>query len=210
VLQGLTPQIPGLSSSNSVLFENLETSEMATQKLTENDCLSSSGDGGHKYHPACECATGNACRLRATIDSMFKDYFRGQMVDLMHRIVDTACDVNNNCVRDTKRVTNLKNEMDVIRGLVGSWTDVTPMFFNTIEPTGVILRKVLDVVRASSNEFGVDELICMSTFVTDLCVSLVSKNAQTDVDEIVQSLVSYTLDQDMVACRDFLFWLDHL
>jgi len=50
----------------------------------------------------------------------------------------------------------------------------------------------------------------MCTFVTDLCVSLLSKNAKTDVNEIVESLVTYALDKNMIACRDFLFWLDHL
>ena len=81
--------------------------------------------------------------------------------------------------------------------------------FNTKEPIGVILRKVLDVLRVCSDEFGVIEILCMCTFV-DLCVSQVSKNAKTDIGEIVESLVSFTLEQNMIACRDFLFWLDHL
>ncbi|XDV24042.1 hypothetical protein PO909_010212 [Leuciscus waleckii] len=170
----------------------------------------SSDDAGHRYHPACECATGKECPLRATLDSMFKDHFRGQMVGLMHRIIDAACDMKNDCAQDTKRVTNLKNEMDVVRGLTKSWPDVTPMFFNGKEPNGVILRKVLDVLRSCCDEFEIDEILCICTFVTDLCVSLVSKNAKTDVGEIVESLVNYILEQDMIACRDFLFWLDHL
>jgi len=97
------------------------------------------------------------------------------MVSLMHRMIEAACDGNNDCTRDTKRVKNLKKEMDDIRGLVQTWTDVTPMFINGKEPAGIILRKVLDVIHESCEEFEVDELLCMCTFVTDLCVSLLSK-----------------------------------
>ncbi|XDV38228.1 hypothetical protein PO909_007681 [Leuciscus waleckii] len=176
----------------------------------ENDSPSSSGDTGYNYPPVCECATGKECRLRAALDSMFKDHFRGQMVGLMHRIIDAACDMKKDCAQDTKRVTNLKNEMDVVRGLTKPWPDVTPMFFNGKEPIGVILRKVLDVLRECSDKFEITEILAIWTFVTDLCVSLVSKNAKTDVGELVESLVNYTLEQNMIACRDFLFWLDHL
>ena len=194
---------PNLSSSNRGP-KNLTTSEM------ESDSPLSSVVAGALRHPACECATGKECRLRATQDSMFKDHFRGPMVSLMHRIIEAACDDNNDCTRDTKRVKKLKKEMDDIRGLVGSWTDVTPMFINGKEPVGVILRKVLDVMHESCEEFEVSELLCMCTFVTDLCVSLLSKNLKTDADEIVESVVSYALEKNLIACRDFLFLLDHL
>jgi len=183
---------------------------MATQKLTESDSPTSSVVAGGLRHPACECGTGKDCRLRAIEDSMFKDHFRGPMVSLMHRMIEAACDDNNDCTRDTKRVKNLKKEMDDIRGLVQTWTDVTPMFVNGKEPVGVILRKVLDVMHESCEEFEFVELLCMCTFVTDLCVSLLSKNVKTDVNDIVQSMVNYALEKNLIACRNFLLSLDHL
>lgn len=54
---------------------------------------------------------------------MFKDYFRRQMSRLMHKILEDVCDPDNDCEKDTKYVTNLKNIMDIIKGLNNSWFD---------------------------------------------------------------------------------------
>ena len=158
---------------------------MATQKLMESDCLLSSDHAVHKQPEECECAIGNECHVKAMLGGMFKDYFRGQMVRLMRKIIDDACDSNDDCAGDPIRVKNLKNEMDVVRDLKNSWPDVTSLFIYTKEPISEILRTVLNVLADCSDELGVTEVLCMYTFVTDLSVSLMSKNEKTDIDEIV-------------------------
>ncbi len=50
------------------------------------------------------------------------------MIDLMTTIIDAASDPNHDSTGDTKRVKNLKNEMDVVRSLTDSWPDLTSVF----------------------------------------------------------------------------------
>lgn len=153
---------------------------------------------------------GAVCSQKNFIDSMFKDLYRGQMVGLMHKIIEALCEPDNDCSRYTKRVKNLKHKMDNIRDLTNSWPDMTRVCHNTKEPLCVFLRKVFDVMCDCSDELGVKEILCMCTYVSDVCMSLVLKNEKTVIDEIVEMMVNYILDQNMIACRDFLFWLDHL
>lgn len=37
------------------------------------------------------------------------------MSRLMHKILEDACNPDNDCEKDTKCVTNLKNKMDIMR-----------------------------------------------------------------------------------------------
>ncbi len=48
-------------------------------------------------------------------DPTFKLYYRGQMIGLIRKIILAACDPNHDCTGDTKRETNLKNEMEIVR-----------------------------------------------------------------------------------------------
>lgn len=96
----------------------------------------------------------------------------------------------------------------IVRDLTNSWSDVTVMYLNASEPICVILRKVLGVVFDCSDEFGV---LCMCTFVTDLCTSLFSKNEKfCGVDVIIDTLISYILEQDSTSSKKFICWLDNL
>ncbi len=48
-------------------------------------------------------------------DPTFKLYYRGQMIGLIRKIILATCDPNHDCTGDTKRETNLKNEMEIVR-----------------------------------------------------------------------------------------------
>ncbi len=61
-------------------------------------------------------------------DSMFKLHYRGQMICLIRKIILAACEPNHNCTGDTKRETNLKNEMKIVRRMIFPLTDLTSMF----------------------------------------------------------------------------------
>ncbi len=49
------------------------------------------------------------------------------MIGLICKII-LACDPNHDCTGDTKRETNLKNEMEIVRRMIFSWPDLTSMF----------------------------------------------------------------------------------
>ncbi|KAL0148455.1 hypothetical protein M9458_056265, partial [Cirrhinus mrigala] len=51
----------------------------------EYDC--SSGTAGDEQME-CNCAAGKMCGVKDTIDPMFKHHYRGQMIKLMHTVID--------------------------------------------------------------------------------------------------------------------------
>ncbi len=102
---------------------------------------------------------------------------------------------------DTKRETNLKNEMEIVRRMIFPWGDLTSMFLTSRESTCLTARKILDVM--SEGEADMDR-----SQNTDLCVLLVVKNCDYMTCEIVASLIDFIFEKNMFVCRDFLFWLD--
>ncbi len=177
----------------------------AMQKLMESDCGAAEDD-----QLECDCSAGKACPVKGVIDSTFKPHYRGQMIKLIHTVIDAACDPNHDSTGDTKCVKNLKSEMDVVRGLTDSWPDLTSMFITGRDPVCLTTRKILDVMSECEDEMDINEVLCLCTYVTDLCASLVSKNYESMICEIVGSLVDFILARNMLGCRNFLFWLDHL
>ncbi len=46
------------------------------------------------------------------------------MIGLIRKIILAACDQNHDCTGDTKRETNLKNEMEIVRRMI--WLCFSP------------------------------------------------------------------------------------
>ncbi len=102
---------------------------------------------------------------------------------------------------DTKRETNLKNEMEIVRRMIFPWADLTSMFLTSRESTCLTARKILDVMSEGEAEMDRSQN-------TDLCVLLVVKNCDYMTCEIVASLIDFIFEKNMFVCRDFLFWLN--
>ncbi len=128
----------------------------------------------------------------------------------MQTVIEHACVPNHDCTGDTKHVKNLKNEMDVVRSLKNNpWPDLTSMFLTSKEPVCVTTREILDVMTERRDQMGIHKVLCLCTCVTDLCTSLAAKHFESVMCEIVESLVDFILHKNILAIRDFLFWLDH-
>ncbi len=69
---------------------------------------------------------------------------------------------------DTKRETNLKNEMKIVRRMIFPWPDLTSMFLTSRESTCLTVRKILDVMSECEDDMDRSQN-------TDLCVLLVVK-----------------------------------
>ncbi len=90
--------------------------------------------------------------------------------------------------------------MDDARDLTGSWADLARVSIGSKEPICTTTRKILAVMSRCSGNFGVTEVLGMCTYVTDLCVALVSKNYDTEICEIIETLVDFILAQDILVC----------
>lgn len=160
--------------------------------------------------PECDCTAGKLCPVKDVIYSTFKHRYRDQMIDLMRTVIDHACDPNHDCTGDPKRVTNLKNEMDDARDLSSSWADLTRVSIGIKGPICVTVRKILAGMSECNGEFGVTEVLGMCTYVSELCVWLVTKKYDTEICEIIETLVDFILARDILVCVKFIFWLDNL
>ncbi len=47
------------------------------------------------------------------------------MISLIRKIILAAYDPNHDCTGDTKRETNLKNQMNIVKSLKYQWPDLT-------------------------------------------------------------------------------------
>jgi hypothetical protein len=173
---------------------------------------------------------GVACSLMYFMKFMFKDHYKDQMTRLMKKIIDDASQSPPEIPRDddTTREVNLKKHMTLIRGLgKNSWCSLTRICVDPEEPAWGLIKDVLNMIYESQREIGNTDMLCMVTYVVDVCTELIKKSNRYDtddeeemverrqlvnnVDKIVGMFADYILDRSMMswqACRDFLFWLD--
>ncbi len=138
-------------------------------------------------------------------DPTFKLYYRGQMIGLIRKIILAACDPNHDCTGDTKRETNLKNEMEIVRRMVFPWPDLT-MFLTSRESTCLTARKNAgrDVwIRRWYGQISKHRSMCFAD----------CKNCDYMTCEIVVSLIDFIFEKKHVCLQRFsflarLFWLN--
>ncbi|XDV42690.1 hypothetical protein PO909_011308 [Leuciscus waleckii] len=153
---------------------------------------------------------GAACSLKGCMEFLFKRHYKRQMTKLMNKIIADASRDGHPSMEDTTREANFKKQMVYIRGLANSWDNLTYVCAHGIEPPGVMIKQVLDMMCESQSPFGITDLLCTCTYVTDVCTVLVKKSKEYDPDDkIVEMFIDYILDKNMMPCRDFLFWLDY-
>ena len=163
------------------------------------------------------------------MEYLFKGHYRRQMTKLMKKIIDFASRDGHPPMEATTREANFKKQMMYIRGAANSWDDLTDKCAYGTDPPDVMIKQVLDMMCESRLPLGVIDVLCTCTYVADVCTELVKKSKEEEYDindddesdavqiiemdvaigEIVEMYVDYILDKNMMACRDFLFWLDY-
>lgn len=155
---------------------------------------------------------GNTCCVTGLVKCLLKRRIRCEITNLLYKIIDEGAndpvDVSNKCTVDTKRFTNLKKQMSVVRNVSNEWTDLMRMCINGGKPISVSIRKIFDLMTQSGACIRIADILCMCTYVTDLCVITMPRNYQTAVCEIIESLVDYILEKNIVMCIKFLHYLD--
>ncbi len=163
---------------------------------------------------------GVASSLRSCMEFMFKEHYRRQMTALLYKIIADAAHPDISVDHNTTRQANLKKNMVLIRGLANSWDDLTDKCVDGTDPPDVMIKEVLDMMIESQCTIEITDVLCTSTYVADVCTELILNESDDDeiqkhadihetVDKIVVMYVDYILDKNMMACRDFLFWLDY-
>lgn len=150
---------------------------------------------------------GNTCKPSKILENFLKEYYKNQLNGLLCKVISDA--TNDDRLSRSRRVINFKNEMKIVRTLDNSWDNMINVCANGTEPTCFMIKRVLDAMSEISDRFGVGDVLCMTTYVCDVCISLIERNDVDDIAEIVESLVTYILDKNM-SCVQFLCYLDSL
>lgn len=159
----------------------------------------------------CKVSMGNICCYAGLAKCLLKQRVRCEMTNLLYKTIDDRVDlvvVKNNCGVDTKRFSNLKKQMNVVRMLTNEWADMMHMCINAGEPICVTIRKILDLMIECGNGIRIADTLCLCTYVSDLCVTMLSRNDKADVCIVIETLVDYLLDKNIVICIKFLHYLD--
>lgn len=98
--------------------------------------------------------------------------------------------------------------MAIVRAMSDEWSDVMRMCIDASESVSVTIRKILDLMTQCGSSIRIADILCLCTYVTDLCVALISRNDQTNVCEIIETLVDYIIDKNIVMCVRFLQYID--
>lgn len=154
---------------------------------------------------------GSVCSLKNFLrDVVFIPCYKEQMIEMILTAIEHTCEPQKDYEGETRRIKNLKDQMAIMRRVTDTWTSLTDLCVNSADPPAVMLRKILDEISTADQGIGVSEVLCMCTYVTYVCMKIVSKNEKNKVCEMVEILVDYILDRGYMLCVNCLYWLDSL
>lgn len=159
----------------------------------------------------CDNSMGNTCFATGLAKCLLKQRIRCEMTTLLYNYINECANVSvtvNRCGVDAKRFTNLKKQMSFVRNVSNEWSDMMRLCVNAGDPVCVTIRKVLDLMTECGSFIRIADILCLCTYVSDLCVDMLTRNNQTDVCEIVETLVDYILEKNIVMCIKFLHYID--
>ncbi len=100
--------------------------------------------------------------------------------------------------------------MDVVRSLTDSWPDLTSVFIAGRDPACLTARKILDVLCECEDEMDINEVL-LSVYVCNRFMYVADRKKLWIHDMWNCRIVGwFILQQNMLVCRNFIFWLDRL
>lgn len=147
---------------------------------------------------------GNLCSLHFLVECIFKQRIKCEITDLLYKIVDAEYHIDN------KRLTKLRIQMCVARSLSNEWDAMTNMCITDSCTPDVFVRNILELMPECKENLKIGNILCLCTYVTDVCATLLSRNDPCDVYKIIDTLVEYVIENNFVMCVKFLYYLDDL
>lgn len=166
-----------------------------------------------RLFPKFDADMGNFCSATGLVKCILRHRLRCEISNMLYKIVDDERSGPNNAVNVpyiNKRLICLKKHMDIIRGLSNNWTEMIQLYAGQNDSHCVMLKTILNSLFECDNVCKVADIICLCTYVTDVCVVLLSRNDQSDsyVFENVDTLVNYLINKNTDTCVKFLQYLD--
>ncbi len=107
-----------------------------------------------------------------------------------------------------KRLMKLKNLMSVVRGMSTEWSVMTNQCVVKGCETQTVVKNIIELLSETEESLKIGNILCLCTYVTDVCVMIQARNKSTDVLKIIDVLVDYVIEKNIVMCVKFLQCLD--
>ncbi len=147
---------------------------------------------------------GNLCNCLTKL--LIKDQIKSEIMHLLHKIINNDDD-GGNCFVDNKRLMKLKNLMSVVRGMSSEWNVMTNQCIVKGCETQTVVKNIIELLSETEESLKIGNILCLCTYVTDVCVMIQARNKSTDVLKIIDVLVDYVIEKNIVMCVKFLQYL---
>ncbi len=98
--------------------------------------------------------------------------------------------------------------MYVVRGMSSEWNVMTNQCIAKGCDTHTVVKNIIEIVSETEESLKIGNILCLCTYVTDVCVMILARNKSTDVLKIIDVLVDYVIEKNIVMCVKFLQYLD--
>ncbi len=143
---------------------------------------------------------GNLCNCLTKF--LIKDQIKSEIIHVLYKIINDDDDGGN------KRLMKLKNLMSVVRGMLTEWSVMTNQCVVKGCETQTVVKNIIELLSETEESLKIGNILCLCTYVTDVCVMIQARNKSTDVLKIIDVLVDYVIEKNIVMCVKFLQYLD--
>lgn len=147
---------------------------------------------------------GNLCNTNCLGKLIFKHRIKSEITCLLYKIIDDESE----CYVDNKRLMKLKKQMVVVRGMSKDWSVMTTQCLTSGYNPRMTVKNILELMPECEESLKIGNILCLCTYVTDVCVMLLSRNDPMDVYKIIDILVECVIEKNFVMCVKFLQYLD--
>lgn len=157
---------------------------------------------------------GNVCGCLDLSEHILKHRVNYELTNLMCKYIeDNVVDFrlfNNVQDVDAKRLQNFKNQIDIVKTVSDEWLHLTHLCVDSNEPTYVTVSKILSLMPKSSSTIKISHVLCLCTYILDVCVIKLSTNKSINVCKVIETLVEYLVERNVDVCVKFLDYIDAL
>ena len=157
---------------------------------------------------------GNVCGFQGLAGHVLKHRVNCELTNLLYKCIeDCVVDFrlfNSVYEVEAKRLQNFKNQMSIVKSLSDDWRNITQLCLDSDKPPHVTVRRSLSLMPESNNTMKISHVLCLCTYVLDVCVLSLSANKPINVCKVVEILVEYLVEKNVDVCVEFLEFIDAL
>lgn len=139
------------------------------------------------------------------ISSSLINYVKKQYVVYMMKSL--LCNAVNNAINDIDRTQGclrFKKQTECVRQLADDWHAMVETVADKYADVKSTLVDVVNCFPLKNDKFNKSHVVCFCAFSVDLCVLMLNRKQDVNVNNVMQCLVESLISKNPKACWDFL------